>query len=493
MLVSYAGGAIAQAVPVHLPTVVRLEGPSTHRDGRSEPAEGLPATFFLDYAAKVDRIDLLGEQGEVVAEVSPKALDALRQQGGVPVRPMAVGATSASISDLRTAFPHIRFLDSDMGDELPAIFKLPRSKVEELVSLDSKAAGALLPALKRIPEAAIGAVRSVGVAKFAASSGVIGISFGGSMLVSDEILTETNQLVETVVHEATHNLQFLVDGHFATGLWNPEVWPSDVKEAAEKTISKHRLEAGLTRAWSDLHETGVDLDLVAPYQGEEWKEFSDDLASYGGFASPYGASEPSEDMAEYVGRLNVPENGGEAAICRRIRAAPDPFPANRAVPYAKVRFLEALELVNHERVEACAGMPAISGPPGIHLGEDVHFADNQNAGWLNQDGGRFLAVLGEALPYRFMLRVLVPDGAEALGLHRLDNIGLGNVNDANNAVYLAHDDDNLRARTSAGGLVLVTEAGPERVEGAIFLLSLRSAAGFVTDSFALSTFSVPSK
>jgi hypothetical protein len=77
-------------------------------------------------------------------------------------------------------------------------------------------------------------------------------------------------------------------------------------------------------------------------------------------------------------------------------------------------------------------------------------------------------------------------------MHRLDDIGLGNLNEANNAVYLAHDDDNLLARVSARGLVLVTEVSPSKVEGAIFMLSLQNAAGGVTDSFALSTFSVAS-
>ena len=77
----------------------------------------------------------------------------------------------------------------------------------------------------------------------------------------------------------------------------------------------------------------------------------------------------------------------------------------------------------------------------------------------------------------------------------------------NNGVYLAHR-DNMRARTSASGLVLISEynTDPPRVEGAIFFLGLRGAGGtmlmtplglpisipggqgFLTDYFTLATF-----
>jgi hypothetical protein len=489
MLLAYEGTEIVQAEPIHVPTEVRLEGPRSHRDGSVESAEGLPATFLLDLSAKLSRVELQNEQGEALASLDRRALERLRQSESTLIQPMAVDSSERTTADMEAAFPQIRFLDADAGDELPAIYDLPGSHVKELLSIDADAAAALLPALKRVPAAAISAVRSVGVATFDTDSGIVGISFGSSLLVSASLITDEKELAETVVHEATHNLQFLLDGELSTDLWNPDAWPADVRDAAEQTIAKHRLAAGVTRAWSDLHETGVDLELVDAYQGKKWIDLTDDLAGYGGFASPYGASAPGEDMAEYVGRLTVPENGGESVVCGRMRTAPAPFPLDLAVPYAKVRFLEALKLLDQGQLEACAGTPGITGPAGVHLGSDVHFTEDLKAGWLDQDGDHFLAALGAAPPYRFMLRVLAPDDA-ALGMHRLDDIGVGNLNDANNAVYLAHDEDDLRARTSAGGLVLVTEASPERVEGAMFLLSLRSAAGFVTDSFAISTFSI---
>jgi hypothetical protein len=206
----------------------------------------------------------LNEQGELVARMTDTAIERVRQQHHVSVRQMAVDADGDPTSDLRAAFPHIRFLDADGGDDLPIVYELPNSGVEQLLSLDSTTARALLAALERVPKAAIGAVRSVGVAQFEANTGIVGIAFGGSLLVSAELMTEERELAETVVHEATHNLQFLLDGELGTWLWNPEAWPADVRAAAEKTISKHRFEAGITRAWADLHETWSTTTRATP-------------------------------------------------------------------------------------------------------------------------------------------------------------------------------------------------------------------------------------
>lgn len=492
MLVSFASGQPLQAVPVHVPDHVYVEGRGERgANGQVVDAGELPATFLLSASAEIEHIDLLDESGTVLSSLTQDELEGAAQPSVPAVTPMGASSDAEPTANLEREFPHIRFLNADAGAELPAIYSLPGSSVDDLVSIDAAAADALGVALKRVPEAALGAIRSVGVANFEPKSGVLGISFGSSLLVSSSLITDEKELAETVVHEATHNFQFLIDGDLSTTLWNPDVWPPDIREAAGKAVAKHRLAAGVTRAWKDLHESGVELELVDAYTGDDWSDLSVDLAAYGGFASPYGSSGAGEDMAEYVARLTIPENGGEIPVCGRLRTTPNEFPVDLAVPYGKIRFLQALGLLDASQVEACAGTPRIKGPAGIHLGPDVSFTQEMKAGWLNQDGGRFLAVLGDALPYRFMLRVLAPD-EQALGMHRLDDIGLGNLNDANNAVYLAHDDDNLLARVSARGLVLLTEVSPSKVEGAIFMLSLQNAAGGVTDSFALSTFSVAS-
>ena len=76
----------------------------------------------------------------------------------------------------------------------------------------------------------------------------------------------------------------------------------------------------------------------------------------------------------------------------------------------------ALGLLDEAQVKACAGTPPLNGAPGIHLGSAVHFTEGLKAGRLEQDGGEFLAVRGDAAPYRFMLRVL-SGGGTTRGLH----------------------------------------------------------------------------
>ena len=57
-------------------------------------------------------------------------------------------------------------------------------------------------------------------------------------------------------------------------------------------------------------------------------------------------------------------------------------------------------------------------------------------------------------------------------------------------MLLGHDKEPLLARTSARGLVLVSEYGPQRIAGAALFLMLRNAAGGITDNIPLSTFRV---
>lgn len=248
----------------------------------------------------------------------------------------------------------------------------------------------------------------------------------------------------------------------------------------------------MTRLWGALQASGVKFQLAGPYLGDAWQGLDRLAASDAGFATPYGASSPEEDMAEYVSHLVVPDGPeGEASTCPRVRAAGSPFPPELAVPFAKVKILANLGLVDLDQEVACIGDPVIQGPEGIHLGDALSVTSSLKAGWLDADGGHFLAVTGDASPYRLLLRVLAPNNA-ALGLHRLDEIGLADFAAPHNALFLSHE--NLdRARTSAGGLVLVTSANEKKVEGAVLFLALRNAFGAVTDEFPISTFRVSSQ
>lgn len=172
-----------------------------------------------------------------------------------------------------------------------------------------------------------------------------------------------------------------------------------------------------------------------------------------------------------------------------MKDAGSPFPVDRALPYIKIKLLEGLGLVDAAQVERCVGQPALEGPPGIHFGDAANLGQNIKGGVVDLDEGHFLGVLASAAPYQMLVRVLASE-RQPRGVFRLDDIGLFGINAATNAVLLGHDTDPLRARTSARGLVLVTEYSPQRLAGSIFFLMLRNAAGLVTDSFPFGTFRV---
>jgi hypothetical protein len=489
MLVGYAGGQIRQAAPFNMPSMAYVEGQHENRmSGHVASLTKSHLSLFVEYDGPFDRIEVQSEGGTTISAVSGAEMPSKGlEQTNKSVQGISGG--SNRLSELKMAYAHIHFLDPSMGENLPLEFNLSDSPIESLISIDERAAANLEAALGRVPPTLVDAIRTIGIAKFSSAADDVGISFGSTMILRDLIDTDRNQLAETVVHESAHIFQFLVDGDLRTALWAPNAWPDEVRTAAANTIERFALQAGITHLWENLHESGVQHGIAGEYLGRP-VEISNDDASLLGFASGYGSVDASEDMAEYVARLVVSENGGPSPICSRVRNAPNPFPPALLVPFAKVKVLGNLGLITLDQSVNCIGDPVIQGAVGIHLGDSVHFTDNLKAGWLDQDGGHFLAARGDALPYRVLLRVGAPDG-QALGLHRLDDIGLYNIGAANNAVYVSNDDDVVKSRTSASGLVLVTSANSVKVEGAVLFLTLQNAFGTVTDDFRVSTFLIP--
>jgi hypothetical protein len=76
------------------------------------------------------------------------------------------------------------------------------------------------------------------------------------------------------------------------------------------------------------------------------------------------------------------------------------------------------------------------------------------------------------------------------GVYRLDNLNRFNIDAPTNGVLLGHDTEPFRARTSARGLVLVSEYSPQRLAGAVFFLRLQGPANNVTDDIPFGTFRV---
>ena len=203
-----------------------------------------------------------------------------------------------------------------------------------------------------------------------------------------------------MLHESAHNFNYLADG-VASG--NAGLWPAEIQAAAKQTVSRYRLAGGLTAFWSAMHGTGVEVGVAGPYGPASASPVAR------GFASPYRGTGIADDIAEYVANLQAPDNAG-SALCKAFAASQGPLGADLALPYAKSKLLESVGLVDPARFEACMAGTAISDAIGIHLGDAISFTDGLKAGFLDQDGGHFAAVLGSGPKgYDLLLRVLSPD------------------------------------------------------------------------------------
>jgi hypothetical protein len=271
-------------------------------------------------------------------------------------------------------------------------------------------------------------------------------------------------------------------------------WPEGVRDAAQATVTQFNLEAGLESVWGQLHEDAVESDIATEYLGSDWEEqgtglAGDRVAAASGFAAAYGARNAGEDLAVYVERLIVSEANYPSPVCDLVRDAANPFPPERALPYIKIKLLEALELVSNQQALDCIGTPTIEGPPGIHLPGFASLTMDLRGGFIDVEEGRFLAVLARQEEYQMLIRVLAPE-EQPRGVYRLDNIGYFDFDDPRNAVLLGHDTSTLRARTSARGMVVLSEYDDTKLAGAVFFLSLRNAGGEVIDNYPFGTFRV---
>jgi hypothetical protein len=484
ILVGYSSaGTPLTAMPFSLPKTVRFE---SSKDG-VEPGGELPLdegslTLYLDARADMARIEVLGEAGAVLATLADTEFDASGLTLDKAYEP------GSSLEEIVKDYPHIEFLRPGEGLGIN-----PPKGFMEATLIGDKEARDIRRALNAMTDATFSAIRTIAVAQFAEHTGQQAVTFGSTVVLNR---TSANLGLETskvVAHEATHAYEYLVNGGLGVALFNRIDWPDDVKGAARETIQDFNLQAGLTSVWNDLHEAGVEQKLGRPYMGDKWKslgtdEDGDAAAAPGGFVSMYGAKDASEDLCEYVGRLVISNYGGSRPACDLVKAAGNPFPVERALPYMKVKFLEGLGLVSSEQARSCIGEPSIEGPPGVHVG-NLSLTDSIQGGFIDLDGGHFLGVLASTAPWQMLIRVLAPE-TQPRGIYRLDNVDYLGINGPTNAVLLGHDTDPLLARTSAGGLVLVSEYSPQRIAGALFFLRLRNGDGKITGDVPLSTFRV---
>lgn len=526
MAVAWANdGTIVDAVPVRLDTVVRSAGFDglgnfVESEEEIDPGSASASVFLLDHPA-LDRIEIFDASGAVAATVLTSDIDPemLASSSAPPER-----RTSAL-----TKHPDHEWVEllapGDVGmlpDILQAVTTgLVPPTADQLDLIDECLATMSEASRRSVKRIAIGNLPNHGVTMLPSGgcTAILGAAVGSAILMNAEINDPAvdacfgksslrRRFINTCVHEAAHNFTFLVA---AVGTPGSSLWPAEAQKIAQEKVQSYGLSAGLTDLFARLQLSAVNEaeSTKATYYYKSDGKFGPDgmplpdsplgprpannaLAVRAGFANSYGAQNPLEDVGMYASEIQAPDvpPGTEPEICKLFAQA-SVLSELTAIQYAKALLLRNIGLVDEERFAACTHGFGVDAPPGIGAeGYTFQFTDSLNFGYFDLAGERMFGVAGDgADTYQALLRVKVKDGKPPLGLHRLDYIGYFDIDDAENGFLLANDDSFL-ARTSTGGLALITEITPHMTSGAIFFLKLGALGIVTTQTFPLVTFRV---
>jgi hypothetical protein len=443
------------------------------------------ATVFV--TAGADRIDVLDKENVVVASVGHEQLHPQRARVTVTLSPKDL-STPLPSALAQPQWAHIRFLTA--ADSLPEVFV--EAGWKSAIELDEPLAAALAKTLGDVPPAALAAITTIAILTTPLDGNNAATAGGVIMIGKDAVLKNPT----TLPHESAHAFANLVDN--PTNAGEDTKWAPAVRAKGAALHARFATAGGLTEAWGALHQNGVELGLAGAYAGKGWSSLTYPTATAGGFAYNYGSISADEDLATYVETLQThriaQHTDGELYACEPIRNSDTNFPVKLAIPYAKIKLLESVGLLSKEKVTACIGTPPVESdgaPKGMSFydasGARALQLDVPNAGWLAADGTDFVAVVGASSDWDMLVRVLAPNKVPPLGVHRLDRIGLFDIDAPTNAILLANKADTNRNRASGGGLVLLTRFDEHRVQGVFFFVSLKNAV-WITDRFAFGTF-----
>ena len=300
------------SIPFHFPFELRSSA-VTDESVLHEVKEVSSATvtLYVEDAGELDRIDVFSGDAEVLTidedllRAAQDAFEAELDELGMK-RPQ-------SLDSLRSAHPSVQFLEP--GDEgLLADDLLAGGQIE---TIDAAWEGTIADGLEHVAPGMLGAVTHVGVVKWPKDSdlaeSVVGRSVGSQLLLNTQFVDKPKVAAATLVHEIAHNFVHLSNA-LADHQAELDEWPDEVATAVRKVLRQHQLLAGLEDGFARLHASGVMAGLSQDYLGDGYGSLSIDQAHQAGFASPYGASSPQEDFAEYVQTTQIPTSD-ERGIC----------------------------------------------------------------------------------------------------------------------------------------------------------------------------------
>jgi hypothetical protein len=474
-LLGLAGSTVVSAQAVSFPTSsldVTLDefGNWQHE---SQPVTDSSVTAFIEGDPSIDRVELVSADDTVLFSESVKL---------PPEAQAGVQRQQLSLSELATRYPHIRFLRAEDQRKLSPAFKAT------VVDPTDAMTDVLAESLAKLAPAMTAVTTTIAFVQFTdadAKSEVFGKA-GGTTLILNADLMSHPKMARAAAHEIAHNFTFLSS---AAATRDPELfnWPARARQAARETVAQFRLVAGVVATWADLHNSGVLAKVAGRYLDDEWRMHTTiESARAGGFATPYGSSNATEDFAEYVSTTQSPTQE-EPGICPLFQGVSQIDPII-AIPFAKLTFLAAIGAITQQAYDTCVQGARIDYRDGIDFPGAVNFSSGAKVGY-SKDGRTFGIVGNGPETYQLIVGLQLPTPkGNPLGLHVLEDVGFGPMNGRTGA-FLANDRP-LLVRACRQGFVLVTEASTEVTRGAFFGLVVRNPSGMVTDQWPFGTFQI---
>lgn len=461
------------------------------------------STVWIPLDQQIDKLTVMSPNGSVILEVTGVSSGVSLKEASKPVAQSSPPALVIRNKVLETVqgFPHIQFFGPNDGGIVPFLGGIIGS-VTALIEPTQGMKDEVITALQNMSPTILSGVTHIGFSPLQGliSGGRVDGTTYGSVVLLNPMSLGTEAFAGFVFHEVAHSYHNLLDDRLAVEISGTDRWSTAARQLATQT----RTSLGLTYfhdfsdLWENVHDSARSVQLAGSYKGSGWHALEVGGWEDQGFASAYGGSEVIEDIAEYVREVHTHATSSIPHIfCSELSNATQDFPIRLALRYAKIKMLEMAGFISSAKAQQCYGNAAIRGPNGIQfIGEDGLIAGNLTedirAGYQTEEGYDYFSFMAkDSVQNQMLIQVLTPNRISPMGVHRLDDIGIYQVErEGYNGIYYLIEGDTWRARSSDSGIVILTEhaTSPTKVEGAIFFLAMQNFAQMNTDVFPLVTF-----
>lgn len=302
------------------------------------------------------------------------------------------------------------------------------------------------------------------------------------------------EVIQSILHEAAHSAHYLIDSQRDRSLFSvrpdADAWDASAITAARAKVAELRLGAGLLEGeWTRLHSAFVAHGMGRAYGGGR----SDLLA--GGFMSAYGATKPSDDVAEMTSwAIAAPLYDGLSTpakddACKALRSAgSDDISAANAAVIVKLFLLEDLGFISEADRERCVGpvQPTGATSEGFHVYSGsrlAHTASRSMTAGIGRDTEFFKWVFtldadgqvvygGDPTDAHYALKLLLAEGAWTTPISDVDDVSwprgiytLVRPNEPNS--FWINAEDKGATLWATRGFVLVFRASNRLIQGSI--------------------------